>query len=147
MRSGRRIHFEFSLATDLIYGGFVSELGHELIGLDVNILLAWGSLWCLDISREELFGSLGSLLLQTLWIILSLVGLEELIGVGARWDNHSCIGAAAEDTLIERDVLWEVLLSIRPSVGILVLLLLGDDSGMRSKPLPTCTTAGLLQHF
>ena len=147
MRSGRRIHFELSLATDFVNGGFVSELGHELIGLDVDVLLAWGSLWCLDISCEELLGSLGSLLLQTLWIILSLVGLEKLIGVGARWDNHSCIGAAAEDTLIERDVLREVLLSIRPSVGILVLLLLGHDSGMRSKPLPTCATAGLLQHF
>ena len=147
MRCGRRIHFELSLATDLVNGGFVGELSHELIGLDVDILLTWGSLWRLDIPSKELLGSLGSLLLQTFWIILSLVGLEKLIGVSARWDNHSCIGAAAENTLIERDVLWEVLLSIRPSVGILVLLLLGDDSGMCSKPLPTCSTARLLQHF
>lgn len=147
MRGWRAIHLELSLATDLIDWSFVSELSNELVGLDVNVLLTWGSLWRLDIPGEELLGSLGSLLFEALRIILSLVCLEELIRVGSRGDDHGSIGASTEDTLVESDVLREVLLGMRTTVGILVLLLLGDDPGMCSEPLSASSATRLLQHF
>ena len=147
MRGWRAIHLELSLATDLIDWSFVSELSNELVGLDVNVLLTWGSLWRLDIPGEELLGSLGSLLFEALRIILSLVCLEELIRVGSRGDDHGSIGASTEDTLVESDVLRVVLLGMRTTVGILVLLLLGDDPGMCSEPLSASSATRLLQHF
>ena len=147
MRGWRAIHLELSLATDLIDWSFVSELSNELVGLDVNVLLTWGSLWRLDIPGEELLGSLGSLLFEALRIILSLVCLEELIRVGSRGDDHGSIGASTEDTLVESDVLREVLLGMRTTVGILVFLLLGDDPGMCSEPLSASSATRLLQHF
>ena len=147
MRGWRAIHLELSLATDLIDWSFVSELSNELVGLDVNVLLTWGSLWRLDIPGEELLGSLGSLLFEALRIILSLVCLEELIRVGSRGDDHGSIGASTEDTLVESDVLGEVLLGMRTTVGILVFLLLGDDPGMCSEPLSASSATRLLQHF
>lgn len=147
MRGWRAIHLELSLATDLIDWSFVSELSNELVGLDVDVLLTWGSLWRLDIPGEELLGSLGSLLFEALRIILSLVCLEELIRVGSRGDDHGSIGASTEDTLVESDVLGEVLLGMRTTVGILVFLLLGDDPGMCSEPLSASSATRLLQHF
>ena len=147
MRGWRAIHLELSLATDLIDWSFVSELSNELVGLDVDVLLTWGSLWRLDIPGEELLGSLGSLLFEALRIILSLVCLEELIRVGSRGDDHGSIGASTEDTLVESDVLREVLLGMRTTVGILVFLLLGDDPGMCSEPLSASSATRLLQHF
>ena len=147
MRGWRAIHLELSLATDLIDWSFVSELSNELVGLYVNVLLTWGSLWRLDIPGEELLGSLGSLLFEALRIILSLVCLEELIRVGSRGDDHGSIGASTEDTLVESDVLRIVLLGMRTTVGILVLLLLGDDPGMCSEPLSASSATRLLQHF
>ena len=147
MRGWRAIHLELSLATDLIDWSFVSELSNELVGLNVNVLLTWGSLWRLDIPGEELLGSLGSLLFEALRIILSLVCLEELIRVGSRGDDHGSIGASTEDTLVESDVLRIVLLGMRTTVGILVLLLLGDDPGMCSEPLSASSATRLLQHF
>lgn len=147
MRGWRAIHLELSLATDFIDWSFVSELSNELVGLDVNVLLTWGSLWRLDIPGEELLGSLGSLLFEALRIILSLVCLEELIRVGSRGDDHGSIGASTEDTLVESDVLRIVLLGMRTTVGILVLLLLGDDPGMCSEPLSASSATRLLQHF
>ena len=147
MRGWRAIHLELSLATDLIDWSFVSELSNELVGLNVNVLLTWGSLWRLDIPGEELLGSLGSLLFEALRIILSLVCLEELIRVGSRGDDHGSIGASTEDTLVESNVLRIVLLGMRTTVGILVLLLLGDDPGMCSEPLSASSATRLLQHF
>ena len=62
MWSGWPVDFEFSLAADFINWRLVSQLRYELVSLDVNVLLAWWSLWGLDISCEEFFGSLGPLL-------------------------------------------------------------------------------------
>lgn len=70
------VDFKFSLAANLVYGCLVGKLHDELVGLDIDVLLAWGRFGRLHIPSEKLLGSLGALLLQTLWIILALVSLE-----------------------------------------------------------------------
>ena len=135
MRDLLLLHLELSLAADLIDGSLISELRDKLISLDVNILLAWSSLGRFDISGEKLLSGLGALLLETFWIIFALVGLEELVGVGASGDDHGGVGAASEDTLVISDVLGEVLLVVGATIGVLVLLLVVDDEGLGRKSL------------
>ena len=148
MGSWGSIHFELCLTADLVYAGLVCELSNELVSLDVNILFAWGCFGRLHISCEKLFSSLGSLLLQTLGVILSLVSLEQLVGVCASWNDHGSISASAENTLIVCDILGEVFLGISSTIWILILLLLSYDSRMCSEPLSaTCSATWLLQHF
>ena len=138
------IDLELRLAANLIHWCLVSELSHELVRLNVDVLLALGSLRRFHISCEELFGSFGTLLLQSFGVILALVRLEELIGVGASRDNHGRVGASTEDTLVVHDVLGVVLLNIGPSVRVLVLVLLVDDARMGSEALAARV---LRQHF
>lgn len=123
MRRRRPIDFELGLTADLVDGGLVGELADKLVRLDVDVLFAWRRLGGLDVAREELLGSLGALLLEPLGVVLALVGLEELVGVGARWDDHGCVGAAAEHALIVRDVLGEVVVLGLLAVGVFVLVL------------------------
>ena len=144
MRRRWPVHLELRLAADLIHRCLVSELSHELVRLNVDVLLALGSLRRFHISSEELFGSFGTLLLQSFGVILALVRLEELIGVGASRDNHGRVGASTEDTLVVHDVLGVVLLNIGPSVRVLVLVLLVDDARMGSEALAARV---LRQHF
>ena len=140
------MHFEFGLAANLIDGSLVCELGHKLISLNVNILLAWGRLGCLNVSREELLCCFGSLLLETLRVVLPLVRLEKLVGVRAGRDDHGGVCTSTEDALVEGNVLGEVLFGVRAAVRVLILLFLGDDAGVSGEALPASAT-GLLQHF
>jgi hypothetical protein len=76
------------LAGDLVLGSLVSKLCNELVGLDVDVLFASWGFWCFDISCEEFFSGLGTLLFDSLGVILLFVGTEELVWVRARGDNH-----------------------------------------------------------
>ena len=146
MRSWRPVDFEFSLASDFVNRGLISELSNELVSLNIDILFAWGRLRGLHVTSEELFGGLGSLLLEALRVILALVCLEELIGVGARGDDHRCIGTASEHTLVVHDVLGEVLLLRRVPIRVLILLFLRHYARVGREAL-TSSTTGLLHHF
>ena len=139
MRGWRPINLEFRLTTNLIYRSLIRELRHKLISLYVNVLLAWWSLGCFDITSEKLFGSFRSLLLQTLRVIFALIGLEELIGVSASGDHHSGIGTSTENTFIKHDILRVVLLGAGSSVWVLILLFLCDNTRMSCKALSTCS--------
>ena len=136
MRSWWPIHFELGLASNLVNWGLVSELSDELISLDVDVLFALGCLGSLHIASEELFGRLRSLLLQSLRVILALVGLKELVRVGACRDDHCSVSTATVDTLIVHDVRGQVLLIGCVAVGVLILLFLGDDARVGCKALP-----------
>ena len=133
----RPVDFELSLATDLINRCLISELSNKLVRLNINVLLAWGSLRRFNVPGEELLGGLGSLLLQPLRVILALVGLEQLVRVRSSWDHHRCVGATSEDTFVVHDVLWVVLLAGIVSVRVLVLVLLGNDARMGREALPS----------
>ena len=133
----RPVDFELSLAANLINRCLIGELGYELVGLNINVLLAWGRLGRFDISGEELLGGLGSLLLQPLWVVLALVGLKQLVRVRPSWDHHRCVGASSEDTLIVHDILWVVLLFGIVSVRVLVLVFLGNHARMGREALPS----------
>ena len=146
MGSWRPVDFEFGLASNLVDRGLISELSDELVGLNIDILFAWGSLWCLDIACEELLSRLSSLLFEALGVVLALISLEELVRVGPCGDNHGCIGATSEHTLIIHDVLREVLLLRSVPIRVLILLLLRNDARVRSEALASRTT-GLLHHF
>ena len=140
MRSGRPVDFELSLATDFIDRGLVGQLADELIGLDINVLFTWGCLGSLNITSEEFFSGLGPLLFETLRVVLSLVGLEELIRVSSCRNNHGGVGASAEDTLVIGDVLRVVLLGSCSTIRILILLFLSNDAGMGSEALASSST-------
>ena len=114
--------------------------------MNVDILLAWGRLRSLNVSREELLCCFGSLLLETLWIVLPLVGLEKLVRVSTSGDDHSGVCTSAEHALVKGNVLREVLLGVSATVRVLILLFLGDDAGMGREALPA-SAARLLQHF
>ena len=135
MRRGWPIDLELGLAADLIHRRLVGQLGHELVRLDVDVLLAFGCLRRFHIASEELFRSLGSLLLEPLWVILALIGLEQLIRVGARRDDHGSIRASTEHSLVVHDVLRIVLCGGCAAIWVLVLLLLSDDARMGSETL------------
>ena len=146
MRRGRPVHFELRLATDLIDRSLVGELSYKLVRLNVDVLLAWGRLGSFHVACEELFSGLGSLLLEALRVVLALVGLEELVWVGARRDHHRGVGASAKHALVVHNVLGIVLIGACAAVGVLVLLLLSDYAGVRGEALAT-RTVRLLQHF
>ena len=129
------MNFEFSLATNLINGRLIGQLGDELIRLNIDVLLAWGRLWRLHIAREKLLGRLGTLLLQPLRVVLTLVRLEQLVGIRAGRDDHGGVGAAAENALIVGDVLREIRILIDSAVWVLVLLLLAHDAGVGREAL------------
>ena len=76
-------------------------------------------------------------MLEALRVVFALVGLEELVGVGARWDDHRSVRAASEHSLVEGDILWHVLFLIRATVGVLVLRLVVHNERFRSETLPT----------
>ena len=135
MRWRSTVNFELSLATDFIDRGLIGQLTDELISLNVDVLLAWGRLWCLNVTCEELFGSLGPLLFESLGIVLSLVSLEKLIWVCSCWNDHSRICASTEDTFVVSNVLRVVLLFLCSTIRILILLFLRDYAGMGSKAL------------
>lgn len=59
---------EFGLAANLIDRGFVSNFGHKLVCLNVDVLLSGKGLGGLDVASEEFFGPLRSLLLKPLGI-------------------------------------------------------------------------------
>ena len=108
-----------------------------MIGLDVDVLLSWRCLRSLHIAGEELFGSLGTLLLEALGVILTLVRLEKLVRICASRDNHGRICASPEHSLIKRYVLGEVGLLIDTAIRILILLLIVDNARMGGEALPT----------
>lgn len=135
MRHLLLLHFEFSLAADLVDGSLISQLRDELVGLDVNVLLAWGRLRRFDISGEKLLSGLGALLFETLWVVFALVSLEQLVGVCASGDDHGGVSASSEDTLVIGDVLGEILLFISATIGVLILLLVVDNEGLGRKSL------------
>ena len=135
MRHLLLLHFEFSLAADLVDGSLISQLRDELIGLDVNVLLAWGRLRRFDISGEKLLSGLGALLFETLWVVFALVSLEQLVGVSTSGDDHGSVSASSEDTLVIGDVLGEILLFISATIGVLILLLVVDNEGLGRKSL------------
>ena len=145
----RSIYLELRLAADLVDWGLVSELCDELVRLYVNVLLAWRRLRRFNIAREKLLCSLRSLLLKPLRVIFALICLEELVGVGAGWNDHGGVGAAAEDALVVHDVLGVVLLGAGAAIRILILLFLGDDARVSGEALParSATSTGLLKHF
>ena len=145
MRSGRPVYLELGLAPDLVDRGLVSELSHELVRLDVDVLLAWGRLRRFHVPSEELLRRLGSLLLKVLRVVLPLVRLEKLVWVGAGRNDHGGVGATPEDALVVHDVLGVVLLLVGPAIGVLILLLLSDDAGVGGETL--ATLRGLLHHF
>ena len=142
----RPVDFEFCLASDFVNRGLISELSDKLVGLNIDILFAWGSFWRLHIASEELFRSLCTLLLEALGVIFALVGLEKLIRVSSRGDHHRCIRAAPKHTLVIHDVLREVCLFVRVTIWVLVLLLLRHDARVCCEALAS-STAGLLHHF
>jgi len=137
VRGGRLIDFKFGLAADLINRSLIGELSHELVSLDIDVLLAWGSLRCLNIASKEFLSCFGALLLKSLGVIFALVSLEQLVGIGASWDNHSGVGTATEYTLIICDVLREVSLLIDLAVWVLIFLLLRNNARMGRKALAT----------
>ena len=143
----RRIYLELSLAANLIDWSLVCKLSDKLVSLNINILFAWWRLRRFHVTSEELLRSFSSLLLQTLRIIFALVCLEELIWVGARWDDHGSIGAATENTLVIHDVLREVLILIGTTIRVLILLLLSDHTRVSSESLSASSATRLLQHF
>jgi hypothetical protein len=127
------VDFEFSLASNLIDRRLIGELRDELIGLNVDVLLAWWGLWRLHIASEELLSGLGSLLFEAFWVVLSLVCLEKLVWVSPCWNHHSCIGGPTEHSLIISDVLREVSICIGLTIWILILGFLWNDAGMGSE--------------
>ena len=76
MRHRTCVDLELRLNANLVAGRLVSELRNELVGLNVDVLLAWRCFRRLDVPSEEFFCGLRPLLLQALRIILSLVCLE-----------------------------------------------------------------------
>ena len=146
MRSWRPVDFEFSLARNLIHRCLVSKFSDELVSLDVDVLFAWGSFGRFHVTSEKLLSCFGSLLLQSLWIILALVCLEQLVRVGSCRNHHGSICASSEDSLVVHDVLREVLLLRCVTIGVLVFLLLRNHSWVCSEALAPRTTR-LLHHF
>lgn len=128
------------MATDLVDWCLISELSNELVSLDVDVLFAWGCFRRLNIAGEEFFRSLRTLLLQSLRIILPLVGLEELVRVGPSWDDHRCVSTSTEDSFVVGDVLREVGLVVDLTIRVLILLLLGDNARMGSEAFSTSCT-------
>lgn len=124
MGRGRSVDFELCLAPDFIHWCLVGQFRHELIRLDIDVLLAWRCLWGLDVACEEFFGSLGSLLLETFWVVLAFVCLEKLVRVGAGRDDHRRVGAPSEHALVMHNVLRVVGILVNVSIGVLILLLL-----------------------
>lgn len=145
----RSIYLKLRLAGDLVHWGLVGELGDELVRLYIDVLLAWRRLRRFDIARKKLLRSLRSLLLKALRVIFALICLEELVRVGAGGDDHGGVGAAAEDALVEHDVLGVVLLGAGAAIRVLILLFLGDDARVSGEALParSATSTGLLKHF
>lgn len=142
----RTVYFEFCLATDFVYWGLISQLGYELVRLNIDILFSWRGLWSFDISCKEFFSRLCTLLLQTLRVILSFVCLEQLIWIGACGNNHGCVSASTEDTFVVGYILRVVRLLVNISVRIFILLLRIHNSWMSSKTLSSCAT-WLLHHL
>ena len=130
---------EFRLTGNFIAGRLVSQLGHKLVRLYVDVLLAWRRLGRLDVAREKFLRGFRPLLLEALRVVLALVRLEELVGVGARRDHHRRVRAAPEHSLVEGDILGHVLFLIRTTVGVLVLRLVVHNERFRSETLPTCS--------
>ena len=147
MGCGRSNDFVLCLAPNFVDRGFVGELVNKLVSLYVYILLAWGGLGGLDISGEELLGSLRSLLLQAFWVIFFLVSLEKLVWVSARWDHHGGIGATTENSFIVRNVLRVVFLLLPVSVGVFIFRFVGHHSRVGSKTLATFYRLLLGKHF
>ena len=131
----RSIYLELRLAADLVHWCLVGEFSDELVRLYVDVLLAWWRLRRFNIAREKLLRGFRSLLLKALRVIFALICLEELIRVGPSWDHHGSVGAAAEHSLVEHDVLRVVLCGGRAAIWVLILLLLGDDARMSSETL------------
>ena len=77
------------------------------------------------------------MLLETLGIILTLVRLEELVGICPSWDNHGRISASSEHTLVECDVLREVGLLVDRAIWILILLLIVNYTRVGREALAT----------
>lgn len=87
----------------------VGELADKLVGLNVYVLLARHGFWSFDISGEELFSGLGPPLLNLLGVIRFFIGLKQLVGVGASWDHHGCVGGSTEDSFVKHDILGLVV--------------------------------------
>jgi hypothetical protein len=111
--------------------------------LDIDVLFASWSLWCFHISGEELFSSLGSFLLECLWVVLFLVGSEKLIRVRARWDDHSGVSGTSENSSVVHDVLGNHFTTV---VLAVIPLLLADDSRVRALETTLTVLVGL-HHF
>lgn len=131
------MNLKFSLASNLIDRGFICQLSHELISLNVNILLSWRCFRRFDITSEKFFCRLRALLLKTLRIIFALICLKQLIRVCSRRYDHCSIGASSENSLIVHDVLRIILISVGSTIWILILLFLSNYARMRGKTLST----------
>ena len=145
----RSIYLELRLAADLVHWCLVGEFSDELVRLYVDVLLAWWRLRRFNIAREKLLRGFRSLLLKALRVVFALICLEELIRVGSSRDHHGSVGAAAEHSLVEHDVLRVVLIATGATIRILILLFLGNDARVSRKALParSATSTGLLKHF
>jgi hypothetical protein len=117
------------LTSDFVDWSFVSQLSHELVSLNINVLFSSRGFWSFHIAGEELFGSLGSFLLECLGIVLFLVGSEKLIWVRARWNDHCGVSGTSENSSVVHDVLRNHFTTI---VLAVVPLLLADDARVRA---------------
>ena len=76
MGSWRPVDLELCLGADFINWSLIGQLSNELVSLNVDILFAWGCLWGLNITSEELLSGFGSLLLEALRVVLAFVSLK-----------------------------------------------------------------------
>ena len=137
-----------SLASNLVDWCLVGQLGNELVSLNVDVLFAWWRLRRLDITSEELLGCFCPLLLQAFWVVFALVGLEQLVRVGAGWNNHGSIGASSEDSLVIGDILREVLLLLTLTVRIFIFGFVRHNARMCCKARGSISLRLLLgKHF
>ena len=84
--SSTRVFFETPLnygmaQGNLIHRCLISEFSHKLVCLDVDILLAGGGLWGLNVACKELLSGLCPLLFESLWVVFFLIGSKQLIRV------------------------------------------------------------------
>ena len=117
----RALNLKSRLAANLIYGGLICEFIDKLVCLDINILLSRWRFRRFDITREKLFGGFCPLLLHSLRVILSLVRMEQFVGVSACWNDHCGVCTSTIHTFIVHDIMRRVVLRIHVSIRILVL--------------------------
>ena len=103
----RALDLDLSLAADFVARGFVSELLNELISLDIDVLPTLERFRGPDITSEELLSGCSSGLSLGLGSLLTVI--EDLILVVVVWNDHGCISASSEHSLVVHYILRIVL--------------------------------------